>query len=405
MKTKKSAGLIVSILATVTAVTLQGCTTSRKPVPAEHAASAKVADFPDVRFWEIDYAPDVNFVNGPADCSFLALSGGGSKGAFGAGFLNGWSAAGTRPEFKIVTGVSTGALIAPLAFLGSQYDDRLREGYTTITTKDILDRRGLLKFPVLAVMTGESIAGTRPLEKMIKAMITPQILEAVAQEHAKGRRLYIGTTNLDAQRLVAWDMGAIAKSGQPDAIDLFRKVMLASASIPGEFPPVYFTVELDGQRYDEMHADGGVIAGLFGYGPALFDEPQISGRCSLYILKNGKLDIEPQPVERSFFAIVGRSLETLMKAQSWNDMVRLYNQAQRDNVDFHYAAIPYDFVSEGEEMFDLEEMNRMYDLGYRIAVSDTPWQTDIPLIGEKRQWRWTSQMPEPADTVPAKDAN
>ena len=283
--------IMLFLILLVTSVVLSGCGLPRNPVPLARISDGRLAGFPGVRFWDVQYKPDVKIDSSdPSDCSFLALSGGGSKGAFGAGFLNGWTDSGTRPEFKIVTGISTGALIAPLAFLGSEYDDELAQRYTTIRTRDILSVQGLLGFGILPVLFGESYASTEPLQNMIADMITAEVLNAIAGEHEKGRRLYIGTTNLDAQRVMIWDMGVIAGSGNPDALKLFRKVMLASASIPGAFPPVYFDVEIDGKKYDEMHVDGGVITGVFGYGATLFAEVQDNQQCSVYVIKNGKLD-------------------------------------------------------------------------------------------------------------------
>ena len=369
---------------------ITGCGLPRNPVPLARISDGRLADFSKVRFWDVQYNPDVSIDSGDSsDCSFLALSGGGAKGAFGAGFLNGWTDSGTRPNFKIVTGISTGALIAPLAFLGSEYDDELREGYTTIKTKDILNVEGILGFGILPVLFGESYASTKPLQKMIADLVDQSVLESIAREYAKGRRLYIGTTNLDAQRVVAWDMGAIASSGHPDALKLFRKVMLASASIPGAFPPVYFDVEIDGKKYDEMHVDGGVITGVFGYGATLFTEVQDKGMCSFYVIKNGKLDVEAKQVPRRFIKIAGRSFSTLMKAQSWGDMIRLYDRAKKDNVEFGYISIPNNYESKGNEMFDPKEMKRLYDLGHKIATSDNPWQKEIPLFRKDREWIWT----------------
>ncbi len=367
-----------------------GCGLPRSPVPLARISDGQLTGFSGIRYWDAEYNPDVKIdPSDSSDCSFLALSGGGAKGAFGAGFLNGWTDSGTRPSFKIVTGISTGALIAPLAFLGSEYDDKLTENYTTIRTKDIFNVQGLLGFGILPVLMGESYASTKPLQDMIADLINQGVLESIAREHEKGRRLYIGTTNLDAQRVVAWDMGAIASSGHSNALKLFRKVMLASASIPGAFPPVYFDVEVDGKKYDEMHVDGGVITGVFGYGFALFDEPQQEGLCSFYVIKNGKLDVEADQVRRRVFPISVRSFGTLMKAQSWNDMIRLYNVTQRDNVDFNYISIPNNYEAEGNEMFDPKEMKRLYDLGYGIATSDSPWQKELPLFRKDREWIWT----------------
>jgi predicted patatin/cPLA2 family phospholipase len=372
----------------VTSIVLAGCGLPRNAVPLARISDGHIAGFSKVRFWDVQYNPDVTIdTSDSSDCSFLALSGGGAKGAFGAGFLNGWTDSGTRPEFKIVTGISTGALIAPLAFLGSEYDDQLKKSYTTIRTKDILNVQGLLGFGVLPVLFGESYASTEPLQNMIADMITEEVLDAIAREHEKGRRFYIGTTNLDAQRVVAWDMGAIASSGNPDALKLFRKVMLASASIPGAFPPVRFDVEIDGKKYDEMHVDGGVIAGVFGYGFTLFTEAQDKGMCSFYVIKNGKLDVEAEQVRRHVFPISVRSFSTLMKSQSWSDMLRLHNTAQRDNVEFNYISLPYNYEAKGNEMFDPEEMKRLYELGYSIATSDNPWQKEIPV--SKDEFIWT----------------
>jgi len=380
--------IVLFLILIVTSIVLSGCGLPRNPVPLARISDGRLAGFSGVRYWDVQYDPDVTLDSGDSsDCSFLALSGGGAKGAFGAGFLNGWTDSGIRPEFKIVTGISTGALIAPLAFLGPEYDAELAESYTTIRTRDILNVQGLLGWGVLPVLFGESYASTKPLQDMISDLVTPEVLDAIAAEHKKGRRLYIGSTNLDAQRVVIWDMGAIASSGHPNALKLFRKVMLASASIPGAFPPVYFDVEIDGKKYDEMHVDGGTIAGVFGYGSKLFEKSQKKGMCSFYVIKNSKLDVEAEQVKRHFFPISGRSFSTLMKAQSWGDMVRLYGIAKRDNVDFSYISIPNNYEAKGDEMFDPEEMKRLYDLGYKIATSDSPWQKEIPI--SKDEFIWT----------------
>ena len=189
----------------------------------------------------------------------LALSGGGANGAYGAGFLNGWTKAGTRPVFKIVTGVSTGALMAPFAFLGPEYDDALREFYTTTSSRNIF--RMLSIVPQL--LGGESLADTGPLQALIAQNVDEAFLRKIAQAHRSGRRLYVGTVDLDSQRFIVWNMGLIAVSGRQDALDMFRKVILASASMPIAFPPVFFDVEAGGRRYDEMHVDGAVAARVF----------------------------------------------------------------------------------------------------------------------------------------------
>lgn len=162
----------------------------------------------------------------------IALSGGGSNGAFGAGILNGWSKADTRPDFKIVTGISTGALIAPFAFLGPEYDEKLKTVFTTTRTRDIMERSGFIKI----LFQSEAVANFLPLVRLIKANFDDNLLKAVATAHNEGRRLYVGTTSMDAQKLVVWNMGTIANSGRPDALDLFQNIILASSAIPGIFP-------------------------------------------------------------------------------------------------------------------------------------------------------------------------
>src|SRR5215510_13216268 len=190
--------------------------------------------------------------------SYLAVSGGGSDGAFGAGLLVGWSEAGTRPKFDVVTGVSTGALIAPLAFLGSAYDPQLKEVYTSYGVNEIARRR-----PLIFVAAEASVADNAPMARLIERYVTREFLDQDAAEHRKGRRLLIGTTHLDAQRPVIWNMGEIASRGDEQAATLFRRIMLASAAIPGVFPPVLISVEQDGKMYDEMHVDGGVASQVF----------------------------------------------------------------------------------------------------------------------------------------------
>ena len=201
----------------------------------------------------------------------LALSGGGAEGAFGAGILCGWTQSGTRPRFKLVTGISTGALMAPFAFLGPSYDARLKEAYTTISDRDIFQAHSPVAILLWLVNLRElpSLADSRPLAQLVAKIVDAQVLQEIAQEHLKGRRLLMGTTQLDAQRLVIWNMGAIAASGHPQALELFRKIMVASASIPAMFPPQYFAVEAGGEEFQEMHVDGGARVQVMLYEAAI----------------------------------------------------------------------------------------------------------------------------------------
>ena len=205
---------------------------------------------------------------------FLAISGGGDNGAYTAGLLNGWTAAGTRPEFKLVTGISTGALIAPFAFLGPKYDATLKEVYTTISPKDVLVPRSLL-----AGFLSDAMADNAPLWALTRKSVTADLLKEIAAEYAKGRFLLIATADLDARRGIIWDMGKIASYGTPQALDLFVSIMIASASIPVGFPPTMIDVEVDGKRYQEMHVDGGIMAQVFVYPASIrIKEQAASGR-------------------------------------------------------------------------------------------------------------------------------
>ncbi len=315
----------------------------------------------------------------------LAISGGGANGAFGAGFLNGWSKTGQRPTFKIVTGVSTGALMAPFAFLGPSYDDALREFYTTTTTRNIL--RPLRLLPQL--LSGESLADAAPLRALIEQYVNAELLHQVALAHAAGRRLYFGTTDLDSQNFVVWNMGLIASSNSPGALDLFRKVMLASASIPVAFAPILFEVEAGGRRYDEMHVDGAVAANVFYSGGVFtFSEARAGvgrgvGKEDVFIIHNGQLAPVPQVTRRSVRAIAARSFESTRKAAFVGDLFRIYAVTVREEAQFNWITMPNGVELERSELFDPVLMKALYDLGYGNAVAEQTWATGPPGLGPR----------------------
>jgi hypothetical protein len=312
--------------------------------------------------------------------NFLALSGGGSDGAFGAGVLGGWTAAGTRPEFDIVTGVSTGALAAPFAFLGPKYDAALKEVFTTSDTQDIVVMR-----PVRGLIGGDSLASNAPLAKVVARYVTPEFLTEVAAEHRKGRRLLIGTTNLDAERPVIWDMGAIASSGSPEALDLFRTVLLSSAAIPAVFPPGFIKVAAGGGTYEEMHVDGGATREVFLV-PTQFMASRIDARLGInpvrraYIIRNGHVSPEYKPVKARTLSIAGRAVSSLIKSQGVGDLYELYVFAKKNNIDYNLAYIPGDFLDTSTQSFDPVYMSKLYDLGYRLAAAGYPWKKTPPRL-------------------------
>ena len=309
--------------------------------------------------------------------SFLAVSGGGDNGAFGSGLMNGWTKTGTRPEFKIVTGVSTGALIAPFAFLGPEYDPALREVYTSMTPDKVYRARGLP-----AALFDDAMADTSPLAQTIGLYANQQMLEAIAREYRRGRLLMIGTTDLDAQRPVIWNIGAIAASGHPGALDLFRKILRASAAIPGAFQPVFIDVEIDGRKYQEMHVDGGAIAQLFIY-PASVDLSAngLPRRRTAYVIRNARLDPDYAAIERRTVSIAGRAISTMLASSGRNDVLRTYFLSLRDKVDFNLAYIGSDFSAPKSGEFDQSYMRALYDYGVRQTLDGQAWHKRPPSFG------------------------
>ncbi len=386
---------IVSALMVIAVVA--GCgSLPRTPVPVDHMLDAQIPGMPGIRSFGMKHSPafQANLVqsiqaeredvyctmpDGTPGYCVLALSGGGATGAFGAGFLNGWSASGSRPPFKLVTGISTGALIAPFAFLGPDYDPQFKEAFTTIESENIFIFRGLLR-----ALASESFAKTAPLADLIERYIDKEMLQAVAAAHAAGRRLFVGTTNLDAQRFLIWNMGAIAASEHSNALKLFRDVVLASASIPAVFPPVMIEVEVDGHQYDEMHADGGTVTQVFFYGNVVdfkaagesakaAGSPTAATGGRVYVIRNAQVRPEREQVERSLVSITPRTLSTMIKALAFSALNRISGKSWARGIDFNYVAVPDDFVWQGEEEFDRAEMNRLYEIGYRLGKSGDAW--------------------------------
>ena len=340
--------------------------------------------------------------------SILALSGGGSYGAFSAGVLNGWTASGQRPGFDIVSGVSTGALIATYAFLGPRYDPALRQFYTTTTTADIYRKR----FKP-AVLWSDAFVSSTPLQHMIEERVTPQLLCEVARAHAEGRRLFIGTTNVDTGRLVIWDMGAIASRGDAESLALYRKVILASASAPGFFPPVKIDVSVNGQTYTELHVDGGTTAQVFIRASMIeIDRSEFSGGrrplagSSVYAIIAGKSFPDPKCVENRAVKIASSSLSALTYAQTRNDLIRIYTLTMLTGMDFRLAAIPQDWpIHEDSMEFDQASMCSLFDRGYQWALAGHCWADVPPVLDASQQSipRSGTQFVTPRDERPPCD--
>ncbi len=392
-------GRLLAVL--VLAAAAAGCgTLTRNPTPSDRTAEARIPGLPDVRAWAGTVSPamEQDFAlsfeqesredfpvgaDGVVVYPHLALSGGGANGAFGAGFLNGWTSTGKRPTFKLVTGVSTGALMAPFAFLGPQYDDALREFYTTTRTRDVF-RVGSFFGLIGQVLSGDSLADISPLTQLLERHVDEKLLENVAAAHRQGRRLYVGTADLDSQQFVVWNLGLIAASGHPDALALFRKAMLASASIPIAFPPVLFEVEVEGRRYDELHVDGAVAATVFLNGGVF--RPRVlldragrgPGREAIYIIHNGQLRALPTPTPRSVVGIAGRVFEAAGRASVVNDLFRIYAFAARNDALYHWITIGPDVSLAAAEVFDQDKMGELYRIGYEAALAGPHWRTQPP---------------------------
>lgn len=398
IRTKRISGFLI-IIFSIGALSIQGCATmrSRNAVPMDFAGKVTISGMPDIRS-DIDNPDPVVMQKslidsfkqeGPVNLlgikvyPVLAVSGGGANGAYGAGLLKGWSKEGSRPAFKIITGVSSGSIIALYAFLGKEYDDSLEDFFTTMSTKDVMKRKNFF-----SVFFGDSFMSSDPLAKKISSVVDGKLMAKVAGEHKRGRRLFVGTVNLDAQEFVVWDMGALACRGGADSLKMFRKILLASCSLPMTFPPVHFQVSSEtGELYDEMHVDGGTIRGVFYIdrltknmeGAAkLFGIDPSKYRPKIYVLSNAYMSPSRQQVKDSLIDISVRSLDTVVASANNGDIYRLYATAKRRGLDFNLAYIPPDFKPQPKELFDKQDMRRLFDRGYDDAVGGYKWHKTPP---------------------------
>ena len=307
--------------------------------------------------------------------AFLAISGGGDNGAFGAGLLNGWSATGERPTFKLVTGVSTGALIAPFAFLGPAYDATLKAIYTGISLRDIARKRS----PVW-VLFGDAMSDNAPLWDLVKKHVTQKVLDAIADERDKGRVLLVATTNLDARRPVIWNVTEIAAARSALALELVRKILIASSAIPGTFPPVMIDVLAGGKAYQEMHVDGATAAQVFVYPTATHLHQLVPRERKLYIIRNARLDPEWAQVDRRTLPIAFRAISCLVQFQGIGDLYTIYTITQRDRLAFNLAFIPPTFNYPHAQFFDTKYMTELFAVGQRMAVKGTDWWWKSPPV-------------------------
>ena len=360
-------------------------------VPSQDTSDVTVLGLSDIRSWgdetsplllqegKAAYARELSAYRGTGHAgplppaNYLAISGGGEDGAFGAGLLVGWTAAGTRPQFKLVTGISTGALTAPFAFLGPRYDAQLQAVYTMISGKDVLEPRFYI-----AALTEDALASNGPLRRTLARYVTQAMLDDIATEYEQGRLLLIGTTDLDQGRPMIWNIGKLAASRRPGGLKLVQDILIASTAIPGVFPPVMIDVQANGRSYQEMHVDGGASAQVFVYPPSL----QVNSAARsvgvvrerrLYVIRNARLDPQWAETKRRTLTIVGRAISSLIQTQGVGDIYRIYVAAQRDQIDFNLASIPETFTTELPQPFDTQYMNALFMLGYELGKNGYHW--------------------------------
>ncbi len=278
----------------------------------------------------------------------------------------------------MVSGVSTGALTAPYAFLGPQYDSVIKAIYTEHATRDLYRRKN-----IFAIVGGNAFMDVSGFAALIEFYLPDRMIDEIAAQYRIGRVLTIGTTNLDTERPVIWDIGAIAVSDHPDKYDLVRKVILASASLPVAFPPVSFAVSVNRESFDELHVDGGVSNQVFVYPPGtnwslVADKLGVEGKPRLYVIRNAQLNPESKPVDDKVFQIGTRSLNSLMRAQGLGDLYRIYMGTRRDRIDFNLAFIPDDFVDDSREPIDKSTMLELYNLGEQLGRAGYRWHKAPP---------------------------
>jgi predicted acylesterase/phospholipase RssA len=307
--------------------------------------------------------------------NMLSISGGGQNGAFGAGFLNGWRESGRRPEFDVVGGVSTGALLATHALLGTEADDaKLEEMYTQVTKDDIYKRRG-----ITSILSGaDSLRDTAPLQALIAKYVTAQTLARVAAAYDDGRLLYVGTTNVDYGQTWVWNMSLIAKAGK---LELYRKVLLASASFPVVFPPV----EIDGHLFVDGAARSNVV--VAGLGGTERPNPPLHGPGNLYLINNGRDNQPPEALRRELGPVAATTISVMMDQSMQTALGRSYFGAHLLGYQFNVVAIPDDLdIGHDPLAFDPKQMRTAFDAGRAIAKQEQPWSSAPDDLGDLPSW-------------------
>lgn len=344
-----------------------GCSTvNLSAVPEDLTEEAHLISWNDVRFFgdglhkdsiifarkKVDQSiasrPEKWNENGVIDVNYLVVTGNGPDNAYGAGLLNGMTDEGNPIEFEVITGVNTGALVASFAFLNEDSDALLKDIYTT------------------------------PYEELITRHVTLEFLEKIKAEHEKGRRLFVGTTNLDAQRAVIWDLGEISRFVTVDSLDLFHRVLLASASTSAT---TKIRVEAGGTIYEELHVGAGITnnAYFLPLNSVIGDylkELGLTINTNMYVIRNSSSNPSWGPVENDKASVAARSIETLVKSLTTGDLHRLYSFTEVNGIGFQVITVPDVFNEKTDQQFDPTYMRKLYDLGYNNGLIGVAWKNN-----------------------------
>ncbi|UQN42337.1 patatin-like phospholipase family protein [Agarivorans sp. B2Z047] len=311
-----------------------------------------------------------------SDIYHLALSGGGVNGAFSAGVLNAWTANGDRPEFDLVTGVSTGAIVSVFAYLGSDYDSTLKNYYTETPMSSLFQVKS-----IWSLLRGEAVLDTAGFEDQVRSYIDADIVKQLAEQRAKGRLLVIGTTNLDNEKMSLWDVGKIAQVGSDEAITLIQNIIIASSSVPGAFPAKSIVIDDGQQRFEELHVDGGVSRQVFLVPQwAYYNLPFERNPQHVFVIRNGLLKPHYQVTNNNLTDIGLRSISTIIRNQGIGDVEHIYHFAQHNQMTFRLAYIDNDFSKISDEAFTKEYMTSLYQYGYQKTRADSLWENVPPSL-------------------------
>ncbi|CAM2927982.1 patatin-like phospholipase family protein [Vibrio rarus] len=386
---------LIGCLSCVLLLLLQGCAAPTERNASIHSELMNPLDTSGLRFWD-EYRSETENYNVVLELealienkqisdevNHLALSGGGVNGAFSAGILNAWSEQGTRPDFDVVTGVSTGAIVAVFAYLGAEYDTELKHYYTQTPVSDMFRRNSLI-----TLLSRNAFVDTTGFERKVRKAIDSKMMERLSIERQKGRILLIGTTNLDNQKMALWDIGRIAQVNTSEAQALIQNIVIASSSIPGAFPAKVIPLSYQGETYDELHVDGGISRQVFLIPQWINKSIKTSARAqNIYVIRNGSLKPRFNQVESGISSVSASSIATLIRRQGVGDVEYIYHYSERNGYPFNLAHIDDDFVNYELDPLSLDYMNAVYEYGFNKMKDNALWLAHPPSI------------PSPSNTV------